>query len=116
MSKTSEIKFTVHLDENHVPEKIDWFAEDGDVSNACKSVLIAIWDEKEKNTLRMDLWNKEMTVDEMKHFFHQNLMTMADTFERATAEKEMSQDMRDFAIYFADKMELIDSESGAGEQ
>lgn len=108
MSKTSEIKFTVNLDENHVPEKIEWHAEDGDVSNFCKSVMIAIWDEKEKNTLRMDLWNKEMTVEEMKHFFHQNLMTLADTFERATGEKEMSQDMRDFGVYFADKMELID--------
>lgn len=108
MPKSSEIKFAVHLDENMVPEKIDWSAEDGGVQSACKSVLIALWDEKEKNTLRIDLWDKEMTVDEMKHFFHQNLMTMADTFERATGEKEMSQDMRDFSIYFADKMGLID--------
>lgn len=108
MSKISEIRFTVHLDDNHVPEKIEWHAEDGDVASICKAVMIALWDEKEKNTLRMDLWNKEMTVDEMKHFFHQNVMTMADTFERATGEKEICQDMRDFSIYFAEKMGIVD--------
>jgi hypothetical protein len=27
-----------------------------------------------------------MTVDEMKQFFHQSLLTMADTFEKATGE------------------------------
>jgi gliding motility-associated protein GldC len=109
MSKSSEIKFMVHLDVNQVPEKIDWFAEDGGAASTCKAVMISIWDEQEKNTLRMDLWNKEMTTDEMKHFFHQTIMTMADTFERATGEAEMSQEMRDFSIYFADKMKLISS-------
>jgi gliding motility-associated protein GldC len=111
MSKSSEIKFTVHLDVNHVPEKIEWFAEDGGAASTCKSVMISIWDEQEKNTLRMDVWNKEMSTDEMKHFFHQSLMTMADTFERATGETEMSQEMRDFSIYFADRMKLIATES-----
>jgi hypothetical protein len=38
-------------------------------------------------------------------------MTMADTFERATGETEMSQEMRDFSIYFADRMKLIATES-----
>lgn len=108
MSKKSDIVFTVHLDENHVPEKIEWYAEDGNVRSSCKSVLIAMWDEKENNTLRVDLWDKNMKVDEMKRFFHQNLMTMADTFERATNEEKMSQEMRDFAVYFADQMKIFE--------
>ena len=69
MDMTSEIKLTVHLDENKVPERIDWEAEDGGVRSSSKAVLLALWDEQERNTLRIDLWTKEMTVEEMKAFF-----------------------------------------------
>jgi len=56
--------------------------------------------------MRMDLWTKEMLVDEMKMFYHQTLLTMADTFERATGEAEMSQDLRDFCDYFAERLQI----------
>lgn len=102
--KTSAINLTVHLDENRVPERIDWEAEDGGVKSTSKAVLLSVWDEKEANTLRIDLWTKEMSVEEMKAFFHQNLMTMADTFERATGEGKMAAQMRDFGNYFAEHM------------
>ncbi|HPF91596.1 MAG: gliding motility protein GldC [Flavobacteriales bacterium] len=102
--KTSEIKLTVHLDANHVPERIDWEAEDNGERSSSKAILLSLWDEKEKNTLRIDLWTKEMTVEEMKAFFHQNILTMADTFERATGEGKMAAQMRDFGAYFAEHM------------
>ncbi|MBX2979778.1 MAG: gliding motility protein GldC [Flavobacteriales bacterium] len=101
---TSEIRFTVHLDENRVPERIDWEAEDGGVKSSSKAVLMSVWDAQELNTLRVDLWTKEMTVDEMKAFFHQNILTLADTFERATGEGKMAAQMRDFGAYFAEHM------------
>lgn len=103
-AKRSEIKFTVELDENHVPERIEWAAEDGNAQSTCKATLISLWDEKEQNTLRIDLWTKEMTVDDMKAFFHQNIMTMADTFQRATGEEKMAMQMREFGEYFAEHM------------
>ncbi|MBL0128358.1 MAG: gliding motility protein GldC [Flavobacteriales bacterium] len=102
--KNSEILLKVRLDENQVPEKIDWTAEDNDGSGSTKAVLLSLWDEKEHNTLRIDLWTKEMTVGEMKAFFHQNLLTLADTFERATGEGKMAAQMRDFGAYFAEHM------------
>jgi len=101
---TSEFKLTVQLDENKVPERIDWEAEDGATRSSSKAVLLSLWDEAERNTLRIDLWTKEMTVEEMKAFFHQNILTMADTFERATGEGRMAAQMRDFAGYFAEHM------------
>ncbi|MBK6756019.1 MAG: gliding motility protein GldC [Flavobacteriales bacterium] len=82
--KTSDIHLSVQLDDNHVPVRIDWEAEDGGVKSSSKAVLLSLWDEQEKNTLRIDLWTKEMSVEEMKAFFHQNILTLADTFERAT--------------------------------
>tara|TARA_R110002020_G_scaffold61527_5_gene165458 strand:- start:11141 stop:11479 length:339 start_codon:yes stop_codon:yes gene_type:complete len=104
---TSEISLKVGLDENKIPEIIHWTAEDGGVSNEeTKAVMLSVWDSKSKESLRIDLWTKEMPVDEMKIFFHQTLSAMADTFQRATNDDKMSDTMRDFCDYFAEKLEL----------
>lgn len=102
--KESDIIIRVHTDENHVPEHIEWKAQDGDEQGVGKAMLLSFWDAQDLNTLRIDLWTKEMTTDEMKAFFHQNILTMADTFERATNEDKMAAQMRDFADYFAEHM------------
>ena len=104
--KTSEIKFTVSLDENKLPVKIDWNASDANEESSCKSLMISLWDANENNTLRIDLWTKDMPVDEMKIFFHQTLVAMADTYDKATQDDKMSATMRDFCDYFAEKLEL----------
>ena len=109
MSKThqSEIKINVELDENKVPEILRWTAEDGGISNeTAKGVLLSVWDHKSQETLRIDLWTKDMPMDEMKQFFHQTLSALADTFERATNENNMANDLRDYCNHFADKMDL----------
>ena len=105
--KKSDIKITVGLDENNVPEKLLWTAQDGGVEQEeAKAMLLSVWDSKAKETLRIDLWTKDMPVDEMKQFFHQTLVAMADTFQRATDDEKMSDTMRDFCDYFAEKMDL----------
>jgi gliding motility-associated protein GldC len=104
---TSEIKFLVELDENRVPEKLSWTAQDGGVNaEEAKAIMLSIWDSKTQETLRIDLWTKEMPVDEMKKFFHQTLVAMTDTFMRATNDEKMTDTMKDFCDYFAEKMEL----------
>ena len=105
--KQSEINFKVTLDDNNLPEKIDWSATEGGEQSSSKAVMIALWDAKENNTLRIDLWTKDMMVDEMKQFYHQCLLSMADTFDRATGETETAKEMRGFAQHFGEKMELI---------
>ena len=104
---TSEIKFLVELDENRVPEKLTWSAQDDGVEQEeAKAMMLSIWDSKVQETLRIDLWTKDMPVDEMKLFFHQTLVAMADTFQRATQDEKMADTMKDFCDYFAEKMEL----------
>jgi gliding motility-associated protein GldC len=106
-TKKSEIKFFVELDENKVPEKLSWTAKDGGIeAEDSKALMLSIWDHKAKETMRIDLWTKDMPVDEMKIFFHQTLVAMADTFERATTDQKMADTMRDFCEYFAEKLEL----------
>jgi gliding motility-associated protein GldC len=105
--KQSEIKFTVTLDEKNMPQKIDWSASDGGIASTSKAIMLSVWDAEEKNTLRIDLWTKEMMVDEMKQFYHQNLISMADTLDRATGEKEAAQALRLFAQEFGERLKII---------
>lgn len=109
-SKKKDINITVELDENNIPTAIDWNASDkqGEEVAQCRAMLLALWDHERKDTMRLDLWTKKMTIDEMKIFFHQTLVTMADTLENATNEEQMAEDMRDFTAYFADKMEITE--------
>lgn len=107
-NKKSQIRIDVSTNENNVPETIHWTAEDGGVDNAsAKALMLALWDENDQNTMRIDLWNQEMTVDEMKQFFHQTLITMADSFEKATGEHSITEDLRDYCQHFADKMNIL---------
>ncbi|WP_339699389.1 gliding motility protein GldC [uncultured Marixanthomonas sp.] len=108
MSKnTSEININIDLDENKVPEKLQWSAPDGGVENEeAKAIFLNVWDSEKRESLRIDLWTKDMPLDDMKVFFHQTLSAMADTFERATNDEKMSATMRDFCDYFAEKLEL----------
>jgi gliding motility-associated protein GldC len=104
---TSEIKFLVELDENKVPENLTWTALDGGVeAQEAKAIMLSIWDSKVKETMRIDLWTKDMPVDEMKIFFHQTLIAMSDTFHRATGDEKMADTMKDFCDYFAEKLNL----------
>ncbi len=104
---TSEIKFEIELDANRVPEKLFWTAADGGVAKEeAKAFMLSIWDSKAKETMRIDLWTKDMPVDEMKIFFHQTLVAMSNTFKRATDDEKMADTMKDFCDYFAEKLEL----------
>jgi len=103
----SEIKLGIELDENRVPEKLSWSAIEGGVdSEEAKAFMLSVWDSNEKSTKCIELWTKDMPVDEMKIFFHQTLMSMTETFQRATGDEKMSATMKDFCDYFAEKLEL----------
>ena len=103
----SEIKLSIALDENRVPEKLNFTAPDGGVENQeVKAVMLSVWDSEKQESLRIDLWTKDMPVDEMKVFFHQTLVSMSDTFQRATQDEKMTLTMKDFCDYFAEKLEI----------
>jgi len=105
----STIKIDVLLDPNKIPEQINWSASDSTTEHAqkAKAMCIAFWDGADKTAMRIDLWTKDMMVDEMADFYYQMLMTMADTFKRATQQEEMGNDMKNFAKQFFDKFKAI---------
>ncbi|MBL7706427.1 MAG: gliding motility protein GldC [Taibaiella sp.] len=99
------ININVTLDNEKMPEHIDWNASGSSVAepNQAKAFMLSIWDGQEKTALRMDLWTKRMMVDEMNDFFFQTMMTMADTFTRATRNEALSNEIREFARGFKKK-------------
>ena len=113
---TSTITIDVHLDDNKVPEKITWRATDSSAEAAqlAKAMMIAFWDSADKSALRIDLWTKDMMVDEMSDFFYQTFSTMADTYSRATQYKELSNDIKAFAKNFYAKFRDLQAKEMKG--
>ena len=105
----STITIDVLLDDDKVPQQINWKASDStaDVSQKSKAMMLSFWDGADKAAMRIDLWTKEMMVDEMTDFYYQTMMTMADTYERATNNKEVSLMMKEFTIGIGKKTKVI---------
>jgi gliding motility-associated protein GldC len=115
MGKISTIQIQVALDDQKVPERIEWSASDttADRMNKAKAMMVAFWDAAESTALRIDLWTKDMMMDDMADFFYQTMMTMADTWTRATPYKDQAEDLRNFAKDFLKK---FDDKLKAGEK
>jgi gliding motility-associated protein GldC len=94
------------MDEDRVPESISWNASDTSAERAqkAKAMMLSLWDGSEKSALRIDLWTKDMMVDEMADFFYQTMMTMADSYGRATKQDETVDEMKRFAKNFYSKI------------
>ena len=110
VTQESEIKIKVGLNEEKVPVAMHWQADDNpeyQAPQACKAMILALFDEKNKDTLRIDLWTKDMQVVEMDRFFFQTMRAMADTYFKATQNAELATEMQRFVQYFGEKTEII---------
>src|SRR5215218_2202723 len=105
----STIKIDVELDEQKVPASIEWSATDSTIERPqqAKAFMLSLWDGADKAALRIDLWTQKMMVDEMADFYYQTLMTMADTFQRATRMTELTDEMKAQAQQFYKKFQEI---------
>ncbi len=105
----STISIDILMDAEKIPNQISWQAtgSTADQPQKAKAMCLAFWDGAEKTALRIDLWTKDMMMDEMADFYYQMMMTMADTFKRATQQGEMSDDMKKFAKGFLDKFKAL---------
>jgi gliding motility-associated protein GldC len=112
MAIETKIQIKVSLDTEHVPEKITW--ETNDPKNGgeqeVKAILVSLFDKESKDTLKLDLWTKELQVIEMDRFMYHCLNSLADTYFKATNNQELSNDMKNFALYFGQKTEIIPAE------
>ncbi len=109
IKKESEIKIKIGSDENNNPLAIQWMATDSGVPDLreSKAMFLSFWDVKENNSMRIDLWNKDLMVEEMYYFVYQNILSMSESMARATSDKELAEDMQNFAAFFAKKSGII---------
>jgi gliding motility-associated protein GldC len=107
--KSSEIKFTITLDDNKNPEAIHWQAQDSGMEGIkeSKALMVSLWDKKDAHTMRIDLWTKEMMVEEMHHFYYEMLMSMADTYQNATNDAKNATELRVFAKKFGQAVSVV---------
>ena len=103
--KQSTISIDVTLDKDRIPDQITWKATDSTAEQGqkAKAMMLSFWDGADKAALRIDLWTKDMMVDEMGDFFYQTFMAMADTYDRATSNKDLVMEMKGFAKSFYNK-------------
>lgn len=109
IKKESEITVKIGSDENNNPQSIQWMATDSGVKDfrESKAMFLSFWDVKENNSMRIDLWNKDLMVEEMYYFVYQNILSMSESMARATSDQELAEDMQNFAAFFAKKSGII---------
>ena len=75
-----------------MPEKIFWEATEkpDEAPTETKAISVSLWDDKSMNAMRMDLWTKEMTIEEMKRFFVNSLGGLAQTILTSTGDEYLS--------------------------
>ena len=93
--KKSTIHFTVELDENNIPDRILWDATDKPEPGVSetKAISVSLWDHSQKNTLRIDLWAKDMPVDEMKRFYIDCIGGLAQSALTATGDEHIANEL-----------------------
>ncbi len=111
--KSSDITIRVGLNAENVPVKIEWGASDRNNGrlDECKAMAVALFDKEHRDTLRIDLWTKEMQVIEMDRFVYQVLRSLGQSYLRATQNKELAEDLAKFAHYFGEKTEIVPKSS-----
>ncbi len=107
--RTAEIKLIVDLDGDDMPTRIEWQASEGQENGPvlCQSMMLSVWDSENKTTAAIDLWIKDMTVDEMNLYFYQVIHQMADTYLRATKNVDMANSIHEFGNNFGETLGLI---------
>ena len=109
MSKKSKITVQIELNEQDVPQTISWQADDAgfEGQKEADSMMLSLWDKEENITFGIDLWTNDMLVENMNILFHQTLLKMADTYNKATNNFEVSEMIRKFSDEFATKLSLL---------
>jgi gliding motility-associated protein GldC len=105
-----EIRIKVGLNDQNMPISIQWDADDNTAAGAAqesKAMLISLFDREHLDTIKIDLWVKDMQVGEMDRFMFQTLRGLAETYFRATQNTQLASDMQRFVQYFGEQTQVI---------
>lgn len=101
------LKFEVELDENYLPLNIEMQESDGAINERdIKALMISAWSAQTKETLRIDLWTKDMPVHDMFIMYHQTMIGMSESLEKATGQDKLAAALRDYCNFFAEQTKI----------
>ena len=104
MTRTSEIRLAVHSGADGVTD-IRWEADDAPDpgEQAAEAMILALWDGERRNAMRIDLWTPRLTVDDLNDFVYQTLLSLGDSYHRATGNDDLMAEIKAFARAFAQR-------------
>ncbi len=105
--KKNTIKIDVSLDDERMPEHISWQSSPQEPLADAKAMMLSFFDRDTRDTLRIDLWTKDMQVQEMDRFFYQTLRSMSDSYQKATGNTGLATDMQQFVQHFGEQVGII---------
>lgn len=106
--KKEKFSIDVLMDENLIPEDLQWNSSQGNgQSEKASAALIYLWNAQKNETFSLDLWTKKMSIEEMNKMIFQTIMTLANSYEKATSEDQLANAMRDFGEFFGEKTEIL---------
>ncbi len=116
MSRTAEIRLTVDLDRDNVPTAIAWEASEAqsDGPTPCQSMMLSLWDSEHRTMAAIDLWAKDTTIDDMNLFFYQSFHQMAETYQRATQNRDLAKLIHEFGERFGGSVGLVSNGAANG--
>ena len=112
MSK-KKIEIRVSFDEKNQPVNIECFGDDISSENEAlvsKTLFLGLFNREMKDTMKLSLWTKDMTMMEMDRFTYYTIRSITDMYLRATNNKALANEMERFAHYFGQKTEIIPQE------
>ena len=106
--KKAKINIEIELNENNIAENISWLASDsGQDYIDSKSMILSMWDGEKKEALSIDIWTKDMTVQEMKFFTFQILLKMNEVIKKSTGDEKLVSEMQKFIKKFGIMMDVL---------
>ena len=110
MPKDAEISVRVRLDDDRMPADMELGGTDFPEPQVVKAMLLSVFDLERRETLKIDLWTKDMQVVEMDRFMFQTLRGLADTYRNATNNTALANAMQQFVDYFGRQTEILPKE------
>jgi gliding motility-associated protein GldC len=108
-----KIQIEVTFDEDNLPLSIDCFGDDIASENealSSKTLFLGLFNKELKDTMKLSLWTKDMTMMEMDRFTYYTIRSITDMYQRATNNRALANEMERFAHYFGQKTEIIPPE------
>jgi gliding motility-associated protein GldC len=108
--KKANIEIAVEFNKDKLPARIVWNATDqpdAEQFKDSKAMLLFLFDREHRETMKIDLWTHDFEIMEMDRMMFHTLRSLADTYVRATSNKELGNQMQQFATYFGEKTGII---------